>query len=175
MRSSIQSNSSRKSAVCQFVGYKNSGKTSLICALIPLLREKGHTVAVIKHSHHDIEINHPQTDTWRQSEAGATAVAITNGTRTARIEEQGIGLPELVKSFEGYDYILVEGFKAEHYPKMVLIRNEEDLALLSLTAVSSAAYWEQMKDSVALHKPKGMPQFNINDVTGIANYLLLLT
>lgn len=50
-------------AVCQFFGYKNSGKTTLICHLIPLLQQNGFTVAVIKHDAHGFEIDQPGTDT----------------------------------------------------------------------------------------------------------------
>lgn len=159
---------SHKSNVWQIVGYKNSGKTTLVCALIERLRDQGYTVAVIKHDHHGFEMDHPNTDTWRQRQAGANAVAITSGNRTARIVEQGSDLQELVKSFEGYDYILVEGFKHEHYPKVVLIHDPNGLELLSLSSVSAVVVWESMKSSVASQKPSGIPQFDINDISGIS-------
>ncbi|MDQ0194249.1 molybdopterin-guanine dinucleotide biosynthesis protein B [Paenibacillus wynnii] len=158
-------------SIWQIVGYKNSGKTTLVCALIERLRHHGYTVAVIKHDHHGFEIDHPHTDTWRQREAGASAVAITNSMRTARIEEQGSGLQELVESFQSYDYILVEGFKNENYPKLVLIHEKEGLELLSLTAVSAVVVWESMWSSVDLLRPSEMPQYDINDISAIALHL----
>jgi molybdopterin-guanine dinucleotide biosynthesis adapter protein len=168
-------NSGKQSpTVVQIVGNKNSGKTTLICALIPLLREQGYTVAVIKHTHHSFEVDHSGTDTWKQREAGAAAVAITDGNRTARIEEQGAELPELVNSFGNYDYILVEGFKQEYYPKLVIIRSKEDEQLLGLSAVTAAALWEPINNFVHLQSCDRIHLLSINDVRGIANHLLQL-
>ncbi|KGE17241.1 hypothetical protein PWYN_21685 [Paenibacillus wynnii] len=160
-----------KTSVWQIVGYKNSGKTTLVCALIERLRQQGYTVAVIKHDHHGFEIDHPHTDTWRQRESGASAVAITNSMRTARIEEQGSGLRELVESFQSYDYILVEGFKNEHYPKLVLIHEKKGLELLSLTAVSALVVWESMWSTVNSLRPTEIPQYDINDIPEITLHL----
>ncbi|MRN54503.1 molybdopterin-guanine dinucleotide biosynthesis protein B [Paenibacillus monticola] len=164
--------SSEQPAVLQIVGYKNSGKTTLICALIPLLQKKGYTVAVIKHDAHSFEIDHEGTDTWRQREAGSSAVAITGGARTVRIEERGSSLAELVASFSGYDFILVEGFKNEAYPKIVLIQQEEDLELLKkLNNIWAAGIWAPMRNAVTLEVPKGFMQYDINDVPTIASHL----
>lgn len=157
-------------AVLQIVGYKNSGKTTLICALIPLLQVKGYTVAVIKHDAHSFEIDHEGTDTFRQRAAGASAVAITGVARTVRIEEHGSSLAELIASFASYDFILVEGFKNEAYPKIVLIKQEEDLQLLKeLNNVWAAAVWAPMNNAVTFLAPKGLTKYDINDVPTIAS------
>lgn len=158
-------------AVCQIVGYKNSGKTTLICALIPLLQRRGCTVAVIKHDAHQYDMDHPGTDTWMQRQAGASAIAITSTSRTSVIEERGSSLSELISAFSGYDYVLVEGFKQEAaYPKIVLIQNEDDLQLLKMSKpVAAAAFWEQrMKD---IPDQLGIKRFAISDSTGIADFL----
>lgn len=157
-------------AVLQIVGYKNTGKTTLICALIPLLQQKGYTVAVIKHDAHSFEIDHEGTDTFRQRAAGASAVAITGGARTVQIEEHGSSLAELIASFASYDFILVEGFKNEVYPKIVLIKQEEDLKLLKeLNNVWAAAVWAPMNHAGTLLAPKGLTKYDINDVLTIAS------
>ena len=158
-------------AVCQFVGYKNSGKTTLICALIPLLKQKGCTVAVIKHDAHDYDMDHPGTDTWKQRQAGAAAVAITCATRTSVIEEQSASLSQLIAGFSGYDYILIEGFKQEAYPKIVLLHNFEDLKLLKQASnIAALAVWEPIQPAVIAEKPQEK-LFYINDIEGIANLL----
>ncbi|ULO10064.1 molybdopterin-guanine dinucleotide biosynthesis protein B [Paenibacillus sp. 19GGS1-52] len=156
-------------AVLQIVGYKNRGKTTLICALIPLLQEKGYTVAVIKHDAHSFEIDHEGTDTFRQRAAGASAVAITGGERTVRIEEYGSSLAELIASFASYDFILVEGFKNVAYPKIVLIQQEDDLELLKeLNNVWATAVWAPMNNAITFLPPTGFIQYDINDVPTIA-------
>lgn len=161
-------------AVCQIAGYKNSGKTTLICALIPLLQQRGCTVAVIKHDAHGYDMDHPGTDTWKQRQAGASAIAITSSTRTSVIEERGSSLAELIGQFAGYDYVLVEGFKTEAYPKIVIIHREEDLTLLRETAnIKAIAFWEQVKDATAaaLGQPGEAARYDINDSGGIAGFL----
>ena len=52
-------------------GVKNSGKTTLICKLLEIFKEKGLKVAVLKHDGHDFEPDIPGTDTYRQLQAGA--------------------------------------------------------------------------------------------------------
>ncbi|WP_280776829.1 molybdopterin-guanine dinucleotide biosynthesis protein B [Paenibacillus sp. PastM-3] len=162
-----------KPAVCQIIGYKNSGKTSLVCALIPLLKQGGTRVAVIKHDGHEYDMDHPGTDTWKQRQAGAMAVAITSTARTSVIEERGSSLFELIKGFSGYDYVLVEGFKQEAYPKIVLIRRPEDLELLQNTAnIAAIAAWERMIPYIHSAVPQPQAQvFEINDSAGMANLL----
>lgn len=169
----LKNSTDRNPSVCQFVGYKNSGKTTLICALIPLLKQLGHTVAVIKHDAHDFfHIDLPETDTWRQREAGASGIAITSASRTTRMEERGSGLSELIASFGDYDYILIEGFKSESYPKFVMIHENEDLRLLyELSNVIAAVVWPPMMDEAMTHRAMKIPYFYINDSVGIANYL----
>ena len=65
-------------AVC---GVKNSGKTSLIEKLIPILRRQGLKIAVIKHDGHDFEPDVPGTDSARLRQAGACAAAVFSDKR----------------------------------------------------------------------------------------------
>jgi len=155
-------------AVLHVVGYKNSGKTTLICALIPLLRQRGYTVAVIKHDTHGYDLDHQGTDTWRHREAGASGIAITNNVRTVRMEERGSELPELIASFVDYDYIFIEGFKNEGYPKFVLIHEAEDLQLLhELSNVSAALIWPGTSNETSPLGADEIEYFDINDTAGI--------
>ncbi|MDT3424732.1 molybdopterin-guanine dinucleotide biosynthesis protein B [Paenibacillus forsythiae] len=164
--------SSVRPAVCQFVGYKNSGKTTLISELIPLLRARGCSVAFIKHDVHGFETDHPGTDTWKQREAGAGAVAITGKDQSFIYEARSRELAELIDGFAQYDYVLVEGFKEEPCPKIVLIRNEADLELLSrLRGVAAAAVWEDQRGPVAERLAAGQRQFGIDDTSELAEYL----
>ncbi|WP_189022060.1 molybdopterin-guanine dinucleotide biosynthesis protein B [Paenibacillus albidus] len=159
-------------AVCQIVGYKNSGKTTLLCALIPLLQERGCKVAVIKHDAHHFEMDHAGSDTWKHRQAGASAIAITSPGRTARIEEQGSSLAELIAAFASYDYILVEGFKNEFFPKLVLIHEEADVQLLQqLENITAVCVWEPLLSEPHLEGLQNSALFPIHDIQGIANHL----
>lgn len=116
--------------VLQIVGYKNSGKTTLITRLAELFNGMNLRVAVIKHDLHGFDADREGTDSFRHREAGAAAAAITSPWRTAIFEERETPLAELIEHFAGYDLILVEGFKQEIYPKMVMLRSAEDEPLI---------------------------------------------
>lgn len=57
-------------------GYKNTGKTTLITGIIPILTEKGYQVAVIKHDGHEFESDVPGTDSYQHQKAGAYGTAV---------------------------------------------------------------------------------------------------
>ncbi|WP_334071201.1 molybdopterin-guanine dinucleotide biosynthesis protein B [Paenibacillus sp. A14] len=171
--------------VIQVVGYKNSGKTTLIGRLLPLLREKGVRAAVIKHDVHGFEGDVPGTDTHKFRMSGAAATAITSPWRTAVVEERESPLTDLIERFQTYDLIVIEGFKREPYPKLVLVRDEgEDLGLLdSLSDVIGVIYRpghscsggdpgeavdSAMKD---IHRDYGVPVFHAENVEEIARWI----
>ncbi|MBE9916675.1 molybdopterin-guanine dinucleotide biosynthesis protein B [Paenibacillus donghaensis] len=132
----------KKPYVCQIVGYKNSGKTTLVCALVERLRAQGCRVAVVKHDAHDFEMDHPGTDSYRHRAAGASAIALVSQRKTAVILEEETPLGKLIEDFSAYDIILVEGYKREGYPKLVMVRKAEDKELIqSLENVTGVVSW----------------------------------
>ncbi len=111
-----------------FVAASGTGKTTLLTQLIPLLKQQGFRVGLIKHSHHDFEIDKPGKDSYRLRKSGATPVMLVSSHRRAIISEFEHPIePQLdqqLKYFEQseLDLILVEGFKAEAFPKIELHR-----------------------------------------------------
>lgn len=104
-------------AIC---GYKNSGKTTLITKLIPLLNEKGYKVATIKHDGHDFVGDVPDTDSYRHKRAGAYGTAVFSEHRFQIVKEtKGITELDLMKFFPEADIILIEGMKNSKYPKYI--------------------------------------------------------
>ncbi|RED65583.1 molybdopterin-guanine dinucleotide biosynthesis protein B [Cohnella lupini] len=130
--------------VIQIVGYKNAGKTTLSCEIVRTLSAAGSRVGTLKHDSHDFEPDIPGKDTWQHRLAGACVTAITSPSRTAWVEEQSSTIEQLVCQMEAksLDYLVIEGFKTASYPKVVLLRSEEDSALLSLPNVIAACYRE---------------------------------
>ncbi|GIO31208.1 MULTISPECIES: molybdopterin-guanine dinucleotide biosynthesis protein B [Paenibacillus] len=144
-----------KPFVCQIVGYKNSGKTTLVCALVEWLKAGGCRVAVIKHDAHDFEMDHPGTDSYRHRAAGASAIALVSARKTAVIREEETSLDELIEDFCDYDVILVEGFKKERYPKLVMVRRAEDQELVrSLDHVAGVVSWLPEKQVISAEEAR---------------------
>lgn len=130
--------------IMQVVGYKNAGKTTLTCELVRELNVQGYRVGTLKHDAHDFEPDVPGTDTWQHRQAGAQITAITSRARTAWVQEQSTPLDQLIAQMgeHALDYLIIEGFKSAIYPKLALIRSEEDIDLLSLPNVIAAVLRE---------------------------------
>ena len=107
------------SHVLCIIGWSNSGKTTLIEALLKALKEEGRRVVVIKHHHHPQALPEGK-DTTRFLMAGAKrAILLGGGTYQVFSEEEDESLlEEVIRSQEGVDLILVEGFKGSKYPKI---------------------------------------------------------
>ncbi|MBB6732065.1 molybdopterin-guanine dinucleotide biosynthesis protein B [Cohnella zeiphila] len=127
-----------KPLVIQVIGYKNSGKTTVVCRLVEVFKQAGLRVGTIKHDGHEFDIDAPETDTWKHRKAGADLVAITSAHRTATIENVPRSLQELVSRMESVDIVVAEGFKSEPYPKIVLLKQPEDLELLERASGAAA-------------------------------------
>ena len=117
--------------VLGFAGYSGSGKTTLIEALIPILKDKGFKVAVIKHDAHRIEIDHEGKDTYRFSKAGADEVMISSKDRSVYIRERERTLDEMIRDADGMDIILVEGYKNADILKIDMSSNTMDAGELA--------------------------------------------
>ena len=119
-RRSVRKNDLKNPFVFAISGYKNSGKTTLITKLIPILKEKGYRVATIKHDGHDFLGDIPGRDSYRHQEAGAYATAVYSQKRFQIMKEiSGITEKELIGCFPEADIILLEGLKSSSYPKYV--------------------------------------------------------
>ena len=96
------------------IGWKNSGKTTLVSRLVAHLKKKKFKVGVVKHAHHSFDIDHPNTDSYKIREAGSYKTTIVSEKRLAHIEEKissEIDIEELIKFNNGCDILIFEGFK----------------------------------------------------------------
>lgn len=159
--------------VLGFVAYSGTGKTTLLERLIPELRARGLRLAVIKHAHHDFDIDHPGKDSHRLRQAGAGAVLVASRRRWALIHENDDERPEprlaeLLAHIDParVDLVLVEGFKHERYAKVELWRAELGKPFLwpdddTIVAVASDVPLPQCP----------LPRLDLADVAGIAEYV----
>lgn len=128
--------------IFQIVGYKNSGKTTLVAELTRRFKQDGFTVGTAKRDAHDFTIDTPGTDTWKHQEAGADVTAISSSARSAVLRSSPMALSGLLAYMQDADIILVEGFKRESYPKLILLRSIEDIHLLQqLSSPAAAVIW----------------------------------
>lgn len=123
------------SKVFQIVGYQNSGKTTLLQKMILGGTSRGLRIGTIKHHGHggkpDKSVSDKDSDKHRNSGAMITSVE-GDGTLLIEATKQYWSVEEIVLAYESFslDLILIEGYKKASYPKVVMIRNEEDLSLL---------------------------------------------
>ncbi len=107
------------------VGFANTGKTELICRLLPVLAARGLNLAVLKHSHHaDLDREDQGKDTWRYRRAGALAVGLA-APGLVQVTRVFAGEPRLEQALAalggGVDLILVEGYKSGPLPKVAVL------------------------------------------------------
>ncbi len=107
--------------IVSIVGKKNTGKTSLTVKVIEELTGRGYNVASIKHSHHSIEMDKENTDTWKHKQAGANLVVGVGSTTffNARKEHDLNRILYLLKHFDDFDFVIIEGYKSYNYPKII--------------------------------------------------------
>jgi len=109
-----------------FAGWSGSGKTTLIEQLIPRFVVRGLTVSLVKHAHHEFDLDQPGKDSFRHREAGCREVLITSGVRWA-LQHELRGQPELtldeaLQHLGPCDLALVEGFKTAPIAKLEVYR-----------------------------------------------------
>ena len=112
-----------------FAAFSGTGKTTLIEQLIPLLIEQGLRIALVKHSHHDIEMDNPGKDSYRLRKAGASQVVLAGTHRSICFHEhQQAHDSELSEQLallntDCLDLVLVEGYRDQAFPKIELHRS----------------------------------------------------
>jgi molybdopterin-guanine dinucleotide biosynthesis adapter protein len=154
------------------VGWKNSGKTTLMTRLIAELTGRGYAVAVIKHAHESFDIDHPGRDSFKMREAGACEVALSSPRRFALMRELGeapeMSFEDIVAHVGASDLVLVEGFKRENFPK-IEIRKEGARSRTPLHGEFPRIV------AIASDRPgsetEALPVFQIDDITGIADFV----
>src|SRR3978361_804112 len=112
--------------VIGLAGWSGAGKTTLLTRLIPYFIAKGIRVSVIKHAHHNFDVDVPGKDSWVHRQSGAEEVLVSSGKRWALMHElRGATeppLPELLGKMERVDLGVVEGFKSEPHRKIEVHR-----------------------------------------------------
>lgn len=153
--------------VC-FVGRSNSGKTTLIERVIPELVRAGYKVATVKHAGHGFDLDTEGKDSWRHKRAGASSVMVLSKGSMAMFADvpDQLNVEAVRDRFldDTYDLIIAEGWKHEHYPKIVIVREQ-----IGEIPVSTEGLLAVVSD-----KPVDLavPLFGLDDVVGVAALIM---
>ncbi|MBO1023937.1 molybdopterin-guanine dinucleotide biosynthesis protein B [Ochrobactrum sp. BTU1] len=155
-------------------GWKNSGKTTMTERLVQELTKRGYKISTVKHAHHNFDIDHVGTDSWRHRNAGASEVAIVSSARYAimheNMGEEEPSLQAIVSKLAPCDLVLIEGYKRESHRKVELRRSgghdgpplsDDDPSIVALA-------------SDHLANDERLPVFHIDKIEEIADFVVEL-
>lgn len=153
------------------IGWKNSGKTTLVARLIDEFTARGLQVSALKHAHHTFDVDHPGRDSYKFREAGARQVALVSPKRWALMHElKGDPAPdfkEVLDHFAPCDLVLIEGYKGGPFPK-IEARSERSLTRGALSDDDPLIVAIASNDGAATGP---LPHFALEDVAGIADFI----
>ncbi|MFN3880883.1 MAG: molybdopterin-guanine dinucleotide biosynthesis protein MobB [Nitrincola lacisaponensis] len=161
--------------VLGFAAWSGTGKTTLLKQLLPRLKQRGLRVGCIKHAHHAFDVDIPGKDSYELRHAGAMQMLIASDQRWALMTEEprseAPALSELLQRLDTaqLDMVLVEGFKAEHYPKIELyravvgkpMRCQDDPAIVAIATDDPASVPVEVQ----------LPVLDINDISAIEAFV----
>jgi molybdopterin-guanine dinucleotide biosynthesis protein B len=154
--------------ILSFVGRSNSGKTTLIERVIPELVRAGYKVATVKHAGHGFDLDTEGKDSWRHKRAGASSVLVLSKGSMAMFADVSdqMNVEEVRDRFldHTYDLIIAEGWKHEHYPKIIIVREQIGEIQVSTEGLLAVVSDKPLDLSV--------PLFGLDDVAGVAALIM---
>ncbi|UUE36330.1 molybdopterin-guanine dinucleotide biosynthesis protein MobB [Pectobacterium aroidearum] len=151
--------------------YSGTGKTTLLKHVIPLLINHGVRIGLIKHTHHQMDIDTPGKDSYELRKAGAAQTIVASNQRWALMtetpEQEEPNIYELVGKMDTstLDLILVEGFKHEKIAKIALFRQSLGRELSDLIDEYVIAIAADTEINTVL------PVLDINQPEQVANFI----
>mgnify|MGYP002735408896 CR=1 FL=1 len=151
------------------IGWKNSGKTSLMERLVADITGRGFSVSTVKHVHHSVDLDHPGKDTFRHRAAGAREVVLASADRLAiLVEHRGPEpeLPAVLARLAPVDLVLVEGYKRDAHPKLEVWREETGQPLIQPGDPLVRAVATDATSTLPV------PVLDLNDTRAVADFIL---
>lgn len=152
------------------IGWKNSGKTTLIERLVADIVSRGFSVSTIKHAHHTFDVDQSGKDSYRHRVAGASEVLLTSSKRFALMHEirdfKEPLLASLLIKLAPVDVVLVEGYKSDNHPKIEAHRRETGKPLIATKDKTVRAIATNAKLDFDL------PVFGLDDTQEITEFIL---
>lgn len=152
------------------IGWRNSGKTTLVAGLVRELDARGLRVSTVKHAHHAFDLDRPGKDSYVHRESGAQEVLIVSHSRWALLHElrgaEEPPLAQLLAHMSPVDLVLVEGFKSGAHARLEVRRGNSGPPLADndphIVAIAS-------DEKIAA---QDRPVFALDDVTAIADFII---
>ncbi len=153
--------------VIGFTGYSNSGKTTVIANLVKVFNNRSLRVAVIKHAAHGYEIDTPGKDSWQHYNAGANRVVVMgpDSITTHQRLTVRLSLQQILEGIVDMDLILVEGFKKEVNPRILVCWSGEQAEPI----FPPGSYKAVISD---LDLPIEAPHFRFDELEKVADFIL---
>lgn len=114
--------------VIGLAGFSGSGKTTLLCQLLEIMTSQGLAIAVIKHSHHHIELDKPGKDSYRLKQSGAEQLLLSCPNQvivfSKQKEHDNLDAQLNKLDWQSIDMVIVEGYRHSHVAKLEIHRPE---------------------------------------------------
>jgi len=155
-----------------FAGWSGSGKTTLIERLIPELVGRNVTVSLVKHAHHEFDVDQRGKDSWRHRNAGCTEVLVSSSVRYAVMHElrdaPELTLAQAIDRLAPCDLVLIEGYKGAAIPKLEIHRETVGKALLHPDDSHIVAIATDAPERLAT----ALPKFSLDAVAEMASFIV---
>lgn len=153
-----------KKIVCAFTGPSNSGKTTLIQKVATQLIKDGFKVCIIKHDPKDKAVFDKEgKDSWKFSQTGAD-VAVVSPNKTTYFKQQTSQIDEIIRVFDEFDYLLVEGLKTLDLPRIAIFRGALNLDYFEVSDAIAT-------DDTITEVPKDSEHLDMNDENEIISWI----
>lgn len=151
--------------IISILGNSKAGKTTLITRIVPLLKEKGLRVAVVKHTHREVEIDKNGKDSWKIFESGADVV-LSSPHKMALIKRGEEDFEKLCEQYlRDYDIIFTEGFSEAGRDRIVVVNDESEIERFKNGKILAV---------VSDNPIEGYRHFRRDDITGISEFIVTL-
>ncbi|MBA1437421.1 MAG: molybdopterin-guanine dinucleotide biosynthesis protein B [Epsilonproteobacteria bacterium] len=153
-----------------FTGPSNSGKTTLILKVArKLIHEHGLKVAIIKHDPKDkARFDIAGKDSYKFSDTGADVI-VTSPNRTTYFSQKHSELEDMIRIFDDFDVLLVEGLKKLPLPRISIFREQIDtdyFAFMDALAIDNTI------DLAGYEVPEGVDILDLNDANQAISWIL---
>ena len=153
-----------------FTGPSNSGKTTLILKVArKLINEHNKDVAIIKHDPGDkARFDVEGKDSYKFSDTGAEVI-VTSPRRTTYFSKKNKDIDEMIRLFDKFDILLVEGLKNLPLPRISIFRNTLDKDYFPYM---DALAIDDTIDTQKYDLPQNIDILNLNDPDDVINWIL---